>query len=98
MIETAEYAKYADDQRRWEIPADVFHFRVFGVFRGQKLFLCSIHQHEHGGLTAERDTRLGVRKLKAVGVVQDFNPPHALRQFGGGRGDEAERTVAVRMK
>ena len=87
MIETAEYAKCADDQRRWEIPADVFHFRVFGVFRGQKLFVCSIHQHEHGGLMAERDTRLGVRKLKAVGVVQNFNPPHALRQFGGGRGD-----------
>src|SRR5436190_23360889 len=34
----------------------------------------------------------GVRKLKSIGVGQHFNPPHALRQFGCGHGDdEAEQ-------
>ena len=36
--------------------------------------------------------RAALAVLKARGVVQHFDPPHALRQFGGGRGDdEAEQ-------
>lgn len=49
--------------------------------------LSEILQHSPPDLMAERDACLSVRELKAVGIVQHLDPPHALRQFSGTRDD-----------